>query len=115
MGPNKNNNSKVEGEKCGEEAEPGQTERPHPMIFFKTEETKNCEEKRRSTGGETENMDRLTASVELLLLQARCSQLSLWFFSSGVQEARKALWMTRLGVLVKEKARVTWRAHVVRW
>lgn len=53
--------------------------------------------------------------MELLLLQARCSQLSLWFFSSGVQEARKALWMTRLGVLVKEKARVTWRAYVVRW
>lgn len=57
MGPHKNNNSKVEGEKCGEEAEPGQTERPHPIIFFKTEETKNCEEKRRSTDGETQNMD----------------------------------------------------------
>lgn len=57
MGPHKNNNSKVEGEKCGEEAEPGQTERPHPMIFFKTEQTKNCEEKRRSTDGETENTD----------------------------------------------------------
>lgn len=45
--------------------------------------------------------------MALLLLLAKCSQLSLWFLSSGVQEARKALWMTRLGVFEKEKARVT--------
>lgn len=72
---------------------------------------------RSSDGMTKENMDGLTASVALLLLllQARCSQLSLWFFSSGVQEARKALWMTRLGVFVKEKARVTLTANVVRW
>lgn len=68
----------------------------------------------------TEQMrDGLTASVALLLPpppppQAMCSQLSLWFLSSGVQDARKALWMTRLGVLVKEKARVTWTAQAVR-
>lgn len=55
----------------------------------------------------TENTraNRLTASVELL--QAWFSQLSLWFFSSGVQLAMKALWITRFGVLVKEKALVT--------
>lgn len=62
----------------------------------------------RSINGMMEEMNAgLTASVALVLLQARCSQLSLWFLSSGVQEARKALWMTRLGVFVKEKARVT--------
>lgn len=50
---------------------------------------------------------RLTAKVELLPTWP--SQPP----SSGVQLAMKALWMARFGVLVKEKALVTWstRAH----
>lgn len=48
---------------------------------------------------------RLTAKVELL--QTRFSQVNLWLLSSGVLLARKALWITRLGVLVKENALVT--------
>lgn len=47
----------------------------------------------------------LTASVELL--HVWLSQVSVWFFSSGVQLAMKALWITRFGVFVKEKALVT--------
>ena len=47
----------------------------------------------------------LTARVELLA--KRLSALSLGLISSVVPLAMKALWMTRLGVLLKENTRVT--------
>lgn len=58
-------------------------------------------------------MDELTDRVALLPTRLMFSELGPGLLSSGVLLAMKALWITRLGVLVKEKALVTWGVNTV--